>query len=216
MLPVRGTFELVHPLQKSVKWRDSIEPQATASIHTVSLSEPLLLLINLDFCRSSEGVLVHRLVDEDRSLSETVFESFKGLLDDSQLHSSRNSIMLTDSVGQRLRLQIENKLGGGGNRRIVIYCPYWVVNTSQYSLRLREDGAKYLPAGTFFRHLNAYAVIDEYLFLFLRGHAWSNIQALLPREGKFLFSIVDVELCLVNANISIAPETAELQCPWQP
>ena len=56
--------------------------------------------------------------------------------------------MLTDAVGQRLRLEIENKVGGGGHRSLVVYCPYWIVNTSQYSIRLREDGALYLPAGT--------------------------------------------------------------------
>jgi hypothetical protein len=29
-----------------------------------------------------------------------------------------------------------------------VYCPYWVINTSQYSLRLKEEGSQYLPAGT--------------------------------------------------------------------
>ena len=151
MLPVRGTFELVHAVRKSVLWSAVIEPQATASVHTVSLQDPILLLINLEFCRSSQGALVHKPPSspgEDRGLAETVLDGFKGLLDDNHMESISDSIMLTDSVGQRLRLELENKQGGGGNRSITIYCPYWVVNSSQYSLRLREEGAKYLPAGT--------------------------------------------------------------------
>lgn len=151
MLPVRGTFELVHATLKSVLWSAVIEPLSTASIHTVSLHDPILLLINLDFCRSSEGALIHKpatITGEDRGLAETVLEGFKGLLDDNHISGTQDSIVVTDSVGQRLRLQIENKQSGGGNRKIAVYCPYWVVNSSQYSLRLREDGAKYLPAGT--------------------------------------------------------------------
>ena len=111
----------------------------------------MLLLINLDFCRSSEGVLVHKppIKDvEDKGLAETVIEGFKGLLEDNDEPLADTSIVLTDSVGQRIRLQIENQVGGGGHRSVVVYCPYWVVNTSQYTLRLREEGSPHLPAGT--------------------------------------------------------------------
>ncbi len=51
-------------------------------------------------------------------------------------------------MGQRLRVNIENTVGGGGQRHIAVYCPYWIVNTSQFMFRIREEGSTILPAGT--------------------------------------------------------------------
>lgn len=151
LLPMTATFELVHAVHKRVLWSSVIAPGKVKSIHTVNLDNPILLLINLDFCRSSEGVLVHkppRKVAEERGLAGTIQKTIEGFLEDSDYSPTDTSIVLTDAVGQRLRLEIENKMGGGGHRSIVVYCPYWIVNTSQYAIRLREDGAMYLPAGT--------------------------------------------------------------------
>lgn len=58
------------------------------------------------------------------------------------------SVDLADTVGQRLRLFVENTEGGGGERHIAVYCPYWIVNTSQYALRIREELNLAMPAGT--------------------------------------------------------------------
>lgn len=116
LLPMKGTFELVHATRKSVLWSSTILPGKSKHIHTVTLDIPMLLLINLDFCRSSEGVLVHKppIKDvEDKGLAETVIEGFKGLLEDNDEPLADTSIVLTDSVGQRIRLQIENQVGGG-------------------------------------------------------------------------------------------------------
>lgn len=153
LLPVKGTFELVHALHKRVLWSSVIGPGKVKSVHTVTLDEPILLLINLDFCLSSEGALIHKppsKPSDDRGFAETLQKTIEGFLEESTEEASSviTSIVLTDTVGQRLRLQIENKQGGGGHRNIVVYCPYWVVNTSQYAIRLREEGYKYLPAGT--------------------------------------------------------------------
>lgn len=46
-----------------------------------------------------------------------------------------SSVTLTDSVGQRLEVLLENRLGEGGQRHVVVYCPVWMVNTSHYCLR---------------------------------------------------------------------------------
>ena len=151
LLPMSATFELVHAVNKRVLWSAVIAPGKVKPIHTVNLDYPILLLINMDFCRSSEGVLVHkppRKNVEDRGLAGTIQKTIEGFLEDSDYSPTDTSIILTDAVGQRLRLEIENKVGGGGHRSLVVYCPYWIVNTSQYSIRLREDGAMYLPAGT--------------------------------------------------------------------
>jgi hypothetical protein len=150
LLPMKGTFELVHANQKSVLWSADINSGEIKCVHTVPSEEPILLLINLDFCRSSEGVLVHKPPNlvEDRGLTDAMMKGVKGLMEDGSDSMTDMSIVLTDSVGQRLRLQIENKVGGGGHRKLVIYCPYWIVNTSQYTLRLRNERSDHLPAGT--------------------------------------------------------------------
>lgn len=122
------------------------------SVHTVTLDEPLLLLINLKYCRSTEGVLIHKpanmtnLPNTGKVIAEALKSTFEGFLDDEG--SGDASVFLTDTVGQRLRLNIQNSLGGGGQRHIMIYCPYWIINTSQFSVRIREDGDVGLPAGT--------------------------------------------------------------------
>ena len=51
-------------------------------------------------------------------------------------------------MGQRLILRIENIRGGGGQRRISLYCPFWIVNTTEHSLRYREDKEKRYVSGT--------------------------------------------------------------------
>ncbi|CAN0280395.1 unnamed protein product, partial [Discosporangium mesarthrocarpum] len=62
--------------------------------------------------------------------------------------SLASNLILTDSVGQKLQVQIENRLGGGGQRHVAVYCPLWMVNSSHYRLRYRQDGSKHLPSGT--------------------------------------------------------------------
>jgi hypothetical protein len=161
LLPMKGTFELVHAKHKTVLWSSDINSGEIKCVHTVPSDEPILLLINLDFCRSSEGVLVTKPVDKvaevDPSsqsfcggrVTKTVVQGVKGLMEDDSNSQADMSIILTDSVGQRLRLQVENTVGGGGYRKLIVYCPYWIVNTSQYSLRLRNERSDNLPAGTY-------------------------------------------------------------------
>ena len=55
---------------------------------------------------------------------------------------------VVDSVGQRLTLRIENIRGGGGQRRISLYCPFWIVNTTEHALRYKEDKEKRYVCGT--------------------------------------------------------------------
>lgn len=55
---------------------------------------------------------------------------------------------VVDSIGQKLTLSIENVRGGGGQRRIAVYCPFWIVNTTQHSLRYKQEGSKSFVSGT--------------------------------------------------------------------
>lgn len=55
---------------------------------------------------------------------------------------------VVDSVGQRLTLGIENVRGGGGQRRISLVCPFWIVNTTEHSLRYKQEKSSSFVSGT--------------------------------------------------------------------
>lgn len=55
---------------------------------------------------------------------------------------------VVDGVGQRLTLNIENVRGGGGQRRISVFCPFWFVNTTEHSLRYRQEKTNSFVCGT--------------------------------------------------------------------
>jgi len=55
---------------------------------------------------------------------------------------------VVDGVGQRLMLNIENVRGGGGQRRITVFSPFWIVNTTEHSLRYRQESSKSFVSGT--------------------------------------------------------------------
>lgn len=61
LLPERGRFELMNAITQSVLWWSNLEPGERVPVHTVGLDAPLLLLLNLGFCRTpvGEGALVH-------------------------------------------------------------------------------------------------------------------------------------------------------------
>lgn len=56
--------------------------------------------------------------------------------------------MVVDSLGQRLTLSIENIRGGGGQRRVSVFCPYWIINSTEHALRYRQDKSKSFVSGT--------------------------------------------------------------------
>ena len=61
LLPERGRFELMHAVRRKVLWFADLDPGEQISIHSVGLDAPLLLLVNVGFCRTpvGEGALVH-------------------------------------------------------------------------------------------------------------------------------------------------------------
>jgi len=152
LLPMSGTFEILHADQQRVLWSAVIKPGKAVPIHTVTLEEPLRLRINLSYCRTVDPqVRIHTPISkskDQRTFVDKLQRTVEEFLEDSQDEDS--SVELTDTVGQRLRLGIENIEGGGGQRHVTVYCPYWIVNLSQYSVRIREEGAPrdQLPAGT--------------------------------------------------------------------
>ncbi len=61
LLPQSGRFELMHATRRTVMWYADLEAGEQIPIHSVGLDAPLLLLINLGFCRTpvGEGALIH-------------------------------------------------------------------------------------------------------------------------------------------------------------
>lgn len=55
---------------------------------------------------------------------------------------------MVDGIGQRLSLSLENVRGGGGQRRVSLFCPFWIVNTTEHSLRYKQDKGKSFVSGT--------------------------------------------------------------------
>lgn len=61
LLPEGGRFELMHAVRKTVVWYADLQPGQQIHVHSIGLDAPLLLLVNLGFCRTpvGEGALVH-------------------------------------------------------------------------------------------------------------------------------------------------------------
>lgn len=61
LLPAHGRFELMHATRKTVLWFADLKPGEKVPVHSVGLDAPLLLLVNLGFCRTpvGEGALIH-------------------------------------------------------------------------------------------------------------------------------------------------------------
>lgn len=65
LLPETGRFELMHAVRRTVLWYGDLNPGQQMPVHSVGLDAPLLLLLNLGFCRTpvGEGALVHHGAD---------------------------------------------------------------------------------------------------------------------------------------------------------
>jgi hypothetical protein len=68
LLPRKGRFELMHAVRKTVLWFADLDAGEEFAIHSVGLDAPLLLSINLGYCKTpvGEGALVHHGVDPPR------------------------------------------------------------------------------------------------------------------------------------------------------
>ena len=165
LLPEAARYELMHAKRKTIVWVGDLEPGESAPIHTVGLDSPLLMLVNLGYCRtpSGEGALIHHgsnimkhMRDQEtrnhdfemmgspmKGEANTDLESQKLTLTD-----IASSTTVVDSIGQRLNLEIDNKYGAGGQRQITISCPYWIVNTTEHSLQYKQEKSSHLVSGS--------------------------------------------------------------------
>ena len=162
-LPFGGVFELRHATENRSLWSSWIDAGMAMPIHTVPLDVPVLLFIHLRFCKSLKGTMVHVPVSW-KNTEKT------GLLDKINQQFSSTSVevnataSVTDSTGQTLRVQVENTQGKGGQRHIVVFCPFWVLNTSQYAIRVKHNGRDGLPAGSVSDQLDGSRVMKGTLY----------------------------------------------------
>jgi hypothetical protein len=107
LLSMGAFFELVqHDNKEIVLWSSYIEPGKMIPIHTVNLDVPLDLMITMTYCRSSEGVLIHKpqnAAQRSNGFAKQLKRTVEGFLEEGEKEGV-STIVLTDSVGQKLRL----------------------------------------------------------------------------------------------------------------
>lgn len=229
LLSESGRFELMHATRGVVVWWADLKAGERIPVHTVGLDAPLLLLINLGFCRTpvGEGALVHhgstKTLDKRTASNPAGFQAIGKVVNKSKqtvsktlttisegesrrgkgrlatltspkyyrnpgervgnrdiyekkkavsfgfeketedygidggdgrselsfsLEDVATETTIVDSLGQRLDLSIENNLGSGGQRHITVYCPFWILNTTEHSLRYKQDKTALFVSGT--------------------------------------------------------------------
>jgi len=110
---------------------------------------------------------------------------------------------VVDSVGQRLTLNIENVQGGGGQRRISVFCPFWIVNTTEHALRYKQEGSKSFVSGTVFPTKDGSAPLSGG-----RSHAKYELdESLGPMEKRdTIFSGMPGALATSPGRCDLAPD----------
>lgn len=167
MIPEPARYELMHAIRKQIVWWGDLEPGESVPIHSVGLDSPLLILINVGYCRTpiGEGALIHQGtesnieindyqqsdVNESEPIDYSISENRKSPgIENSKFGAEdiASSMVVVDSIGQRLALNIDNELGAGGQRHITISCPYWIVNTTEHPLRYKQENSSNLVCGS--------------------------------------------------------------------
>jgi hypothetical protein len=80
LLAVRGRFELMHAVHRTVLWFGDLDPGQETPIHTVGLDSPLILCMNLGFAKTmvGEGALVHHGTDSRSGIRGELFPCSPG------------------------------------------------------------------------------------------------------------------------------------------
>jgi hypothetical protein len=162
LLPCGAIFELRNPQSNISLFRSWVEAGAQLPIFTVSLDVPLVLFVTLRYCHSQDGKLVHKPTTQNRR-TEKLSNFITGVFFEGEIDEN-SFITMIDSASQKVRLQLKNTLGDGGQRSLTLYAPYWIVNTSQYTVRIRSEGSDNLPAGTVTDQVDGSRQIQHELF----------------------------------------------------
>jgi len=168
-----------------VLWFGDLAPGESVPIHTVGLDAPLLLLLNMGYCRTpfGQGILVHegcnrsstpnfRPFTEVKSInlpekngyrnnhlltdfspeSKATGPAFDDDDDEESLVYSEDDLVsetiVVDSLGQKLNLMVSNERGSGGQRHIAVWCPFWILNSTEHALLYKQERSSTFVSGT--------------------------------------------------------------------
>lgn len=211
LLPVEALFQLVRKKtqdkEPALLWTGKLGAGKAKAIHTVSLDSSIILTISLSYMSSDAGIVVHQLNEDsevDRFDAAALLLAAATGLDSKQDIRTDQSIFMTDSVGQKIRLMVENKSVGSGQRHITVYAPYWIVNTSHHTLLLREINHHALPAGTITPPMNGESGMDGSAVLYdLQNYFRLNSDMVYPGKPGAVQAVIDH--CGLGENIEDLP-----------
>jgi hypothetical protein len=99
LLPSGALFEILHATSKRVLWSSWIDPGKAKPIHTVTLDEPLVLLINLKYCRTVEGLVIHKPAGSGRqgeTIAGKIQKTLEGFLEEGD--GGDDTVVLTGTI----------------------------------------------------------------------------------------------------------------------
>jgi len=132
LLPEASMFELHDSKTKTLLWKAHFQAGQSLPVHDVRLDYPLLLIIQTEYCRSPEGALIHK----GDSLGQEL--------------EVAKSLSLVDADNKKITLLLHHSVGGAGQRRVTVYCPYWIINHTNCMMVYRQEGKSSYPAGTMY------------------------------------------------------------------
>jgi hypothetical protein len=136
LLPEACIFELHDFRSKALLWKAHLQAGQSLPAHDVRLDCPLMLVVQTEYCRSPEGALIHK--------GSGAGGGGAGAGD----NEVAKSIVMVDTENQKLLLELHHQVGGAGQRRTTVYCPYWLVNNTNCLLTYLQEGKSTPPAGT--------------------------------------------------------------------
>lgn len=125
----------------------------TKAAHSVVTSNPLGLDTGTFLCTCTTSSAMRRLNNlrystDMSSVNEVGGQTYRVDTAVFLPGDCHDETVVVDRVGQRLTLQIENIRGGGGQRRISVCSPFWIVNSTEHSLRYKQDKSNQFVSGT--------------------------------------------------------------------
>ena len=170
LLPVEALFQLVrkktHTTDGALLWTGKIGAGKARPIHTVSLDASVILTVSLSYMEKEAGVVVHLTKEDEGNTYDaaSILLAATGGHKETFSNGPKGSIDMTDSVGQKMRLMVENTDVGSGQKHIVVYATHWIVNISNHSLVLKDSNHSTLPSGTYnpVTGLDGTSVVGDY------------------------------------------------------
>jgi len=133
LLPEACIFELHDFRSKALLWNAQLQAGQSLPAHDVRLDCPLMLVVQTEYCRSPESALIHKGSGGGAGAGD---------------NEVAKSIVIVDTENQKLLLELHHQVGGAGQRRTTVYCPYWLVNNTNCLLTYLQEGKSTPPAGT--------------------------------------------------------------------